>query len=508
MQNKLKLITPSIAGIIFILLLFTLALSTPSTLLLDCDTGMHIKAGEYILDHLSIPKHDIFSTAPEPLPYIAYEWLSQVIMALIHQASGLTGIAVFFSFLIAFTYYLFFRILKKENGNIVVTVVVALLVISASSVHWLARPHMFSILLFIIWYCILDLYQYKNKNFLFILPLTMILWVNLHGAFILGFMLCGIYLLGNIILFFWVNEPAKDIHKAKAKYLFYFLLFITAASLLNPNGIKGVLQPMTVISDNFLVNHISEYLSPDFHNSSSFPFLMLLLFMIVILFFSKRGKNIIEIVLVVLFTAMALYSVRNIPFYSIIIAPVLVRREDSILYENKPESGTLARDCIWLILPSLIVAGLAAHGNIRHQFDESVKPVYAVEFLKTHQLQGNMFNEYDFGSYMIYSAYPQYKVFMDGRAEMYGPERFKDYYRIQKIRPGWEKVLEKYDANFIIIKSDSTLSKFLLANHNWKLIYSDNVADIFVKNTAQNKSVIDQYSHIKHCTVNNKDDNL
>jgi hypothetical protein len=508
MQNKYKLITPSIAGIIFILLLFSLALSTPSTLLLDCDTGMHIKAGEYILNHLSVPKHDIFSAAAEPLPYVAYEWLSQVIMASVYRAGGLTGIVAFFSFLIAFTYYLFFRILKKENGNIVVTIVVALLVISASSVHWLARPHMFSILLFIIWYFILDLYQYKNKNYLYLLPLTMIFWVNLHGAFILGFMLCGIYLLGNIILMIRESKPLKDIYKTKAKYLFYLLLFIIAASLLNPNGIKGLLQPLTVISDKFLVNHISEYLSPDFHNSNCFPFQMLLLLMIVILFFSKREKNIIEMTLTVIFTAMALYSVRNIPFYAIIIAPVLVRREDSILYETKPESGLYFRDCLWLLLPSFIVAGLAVNGNIRHQFDESLKPVYAVEFLKTQNLQGNMFNEYDFGTYIIYSAYPQYKVFIDGRAEMYGAERFKNYYRIQKIKPGWEKILEKYNVNFMIINSDSTLSKFLLSDHNWKLIYSDAVADIYVKNITQNKSVIDQYSHIKHYSVKNRDENL
>jgi hypothetical protein len=508
MQNKFKLIIPSIAGIIFILLLFTLALSTPSTLLLDGDTGMHVRTGEYILNNLSVPEHDIFSATVPSRQYVAYEWLSQVCMALVHRVGGLTGIVVLFSFLIAFTYYLLFRILKKENGNIVITILVALLVIAASSVHWLARPHMFSILLFIIWYYILDLYQYKNKNYLYILPLIMIIWVNLHGAFILGFMLCGIYLLGNIIQMLWVNEPVQNIYKAKAKYIFFIMIFLLIASILNPNGVKGLLQPLTVISDKFLVNHISEYLSPDFHNSNCFPFQMLLLFMIVILFFSKREKNIIEIALVVLFTAMALYSIRNIPFCAIIIAPVLVRHDDSIIYENKPEKGLCVRDCLWLILPSLIVTGLAVNRNIRHQFDESIKPVYAVEFLKTQNLQGNMFNEYDFGTYIIYSAYPQYKVFIDGRAEMYGPERFKDYYRIQKVRPGWEKILEKYNVNFMIINNDSTLSKFLLADNNWKLIYSDAVSDIFIKNIAQNKPVIEKYSDVRHYEAKNINEKL
>ncbi|MBN1471842.1 MAG: hypothetical protein JW925_08670, partial [Syntrophaceae bacterium] len=190
MQNKLKILIPSIADVIFSALFLTLALSTPSTLLMDSDAGMHIKIGEQVLNYLSIPKHDIYSSATPPLPYIAYEWLSQAIMAFVHRLGGLTGIVIFYSLIIAFSYYLMFKILKKENANIIITVCVALLVISASSIHWLATPHMFSILIIIVWYHILDLYQYKDRDYLYALPVIMLFWVNLHGAFILGFACC------------------------------------------------------------------------------------------------------------------------------------------------------------------------------------------------------------------------------------------------------------------------------------------------------------------------------
>ena len=175
----------------------TLALLTPSKLLSDCDTGFHIKYGEFILNTFSIPKHDLFSSITPPIHYIDFEWLSQVIMAFVHRVSGLTGIVIFFSFLIAFVYYLLFKILRKEKGNIVVAVFITLLVMAASSIHWLARPHIFSMLVLIIWYYILDLYQYKGKNYLYLLPLMMFIWVNLHGAFLLGLILCGIYFLGQ-----------------------------------------------------------------------------------------------------------------------------------------------------------------------------------------------------------------------------------------------------------------------------------------------------------------------
>jgi hypothetical protein len=325
------------------------------------------------------------------------------------------------------------------------------------------------------------------------------------------------------------------------------------ASLFNPNGLNGLMQPFTVISNNVLKNSIFSYSSPNFHGLDIFPFEILLLLMIITFALAKRKQNIIEIILVVLFTGMALYAVRNISFFAIIIAPILVRRSEQIpsgrqsiieillivsftimaLYSagilffaiiivpillwhfkkiltgnngisiDTPDTGNQnvskinlsAKDYFWILLPVAFVLGLAMTGHINHQFNEKTKPVAAVEFLKKEHIQGNMFNDYHFGTYIIYSAYPQYRVFIDGRAEMYGAERLKDYYKIRTIEPVWEKLLEKYDVNFIIINRYSILSQFLLKNNTWRIIYSDPVADIFVRNTLENKFLIEKYSN-------------
>ncbi|MBN1364366.1 MAG: hypothetical protein JW976_06130 [Syntrophaceae bacterium] len=557
MQNKFKFFIPSIADFIFFLLFTILAFQTPSILLIDCDTGLHIRIGEFILNTLSIPKYDIFFSSIPPHKYIDYEWLSQVIMALVHlHLGGLTGVVIFFSFFIAFIYYLLFRILRRENGNIVITTCISLLVICASSIHWQAKPHIFSLLIFIVWYYILDLYQYKNKNYLYTLPAIMLIWVNLHGAFILGFALCGIYLLGNIAQVFLIDETEKAIHKAKTKKLFFIISLLIIASLLNPSGWRGLLQPFTVISNNILTDNISAYSSPNFHNSNILPFEILLLFIIAAFALSKSKQSITEIILVLLFTSMALYSVRNIPFFAITIAPILLRRSEQIpleknsrqsiieiisvifftimalysagvllfvviiifallLYikkiftenngkftdtpdtDNQNISETnlfLAKDFFWLFLLVIFILALALSGRINHQFDEKIKPLAAIEFLKKENIQGNMYNEYDFGTYIIYSAYPQYRVFIDGRAEMYGAERLKEYYRVRRTEPGWEKVLDKYDINLIIVYHNLSLSQSLLNNNKWRLIYSDTVADIFVRNSLKNKSLIEKYS--------------
>src|SRR5512137_37026 len=110
--------TPSIADILFLSVFLYLSFYAGRGLLNDADTGWHIRTGEYILDTLSIPRHDIFSFITPPIPWTAHEWLAEVIMAAIHRVSGLTGIALLYSFIISLVYYLTFRLLRNQNGNI------------------------------------------------------------------------------------------------------------------------------------------------------------------------------------------------------------------------------------------------------------------------------------------------------------------------------------------------------------------------------------------------------
>ncbi len=163
----------------------------------DLGTGFHIRAGEYIIHNFTIPKYDIFSFIAPPLPWVAHEWLSEVIMAVVHHIFGLTGVVLFFSLLIAFTYFLLFKFVRASGGNIILSCFIVFLVAVSSTLHWLARPHIFSLTLLVVCYYILDAYQYKSKNYLYLLPPITLLWVNLHGGFVIGFVLLGIYLCGN-----------------------------------------------------------------------------------------------------------------------------------------------------------------------------------------------------------------------------------------------------------------------------------------------------------------------
>ncbi len=320
--------------------------------------------------------------------------------------------------------------------------------------HWLARPHIFTLLLFLGWYYVIDSFQNDRNDLLYLLPLVMLLWINLHGGFILGFILLVIYIAYNFGKLYISKNTEKELYKRKVKCLLLATMVSVLVSLANPKGFHALLFPFEVVSNHLIMDNYNEFLSPNFHSPLVTPFRFFLLLMIAFLGVSKGKLNFIELALILIFTNMALLSARFIPMFAIIIAPILSKHGDIMLnninnnfsniivkrakfYESIDKSS---RGYIWPIIAILVVVGLAASTRIKYKFDEKIKPVYAVEFLKKEHISGNMFNDDEFGDYIIYRAYPQYKVFIDGRADIYGNEKIQDYLNVVNLRPGWEKV--------------------------------------------------------------------
>jgi hypothetical protein len=511
MPPRIRYFLPSIAQSLFVIVFLHLSLKVGRQLLVDCDTGFHIKAGEYMLDTRSIPKHDPFSLFSPPMPWPTHEWLSDVLMAAINIISGLTGVVIFFIFIISIAYSLLFKILRANEGNIFVDIFLIVLVLITSQMHWLARPHMFTLLLLMVWYYIIDSFQNGRKNLLYLLPLIMLLWINLHGGFILGFILIVIYIAYNLEKLYISKNTDKELHKWKVKCLFLATIASVLFSLANPKGFHTLLFPLEVVSNRLIMDNYGEFLSPNFHSVPFIPFKYFLLLMIAFLGAFKEKLNPLEIFLILVFTNMALFSARYIPLFAVIVAPILSRQGNGTLHNFNNKLSNLiinkaivqesidksARGYIWPIVAIVIVVGLAASNRIKFEFDEKIKPVNAVEFLKKEHIPGNMFNNDEFGDYIIYSAYPQYKVFFDSRADIYGNEKLKDYLDVIKMRRGWEKVLEKYDINWIIFDAYSPLSQYLSITKDWRLIYSDSVADIYIKDIKKNKNIINKYGGVK-----------
>jgi hypothetical protein len=489
---------------VFLIVFIACFTGSGSFLLGDGDTGYHIRAGEIILKDLAVPRHDPFSFITPPLPWTAHEWLSEVIMAIVHKSLGLQGIVFLFALLLSTTYWLLFRWIRSGRRNILMDLLILVLVVLSSRIHWLARPHVFSLLLVVLLYKILILHQEDRGNYLYVIPPMMFLWVNLHGGFIVGFLFMGIFLSGHFLGYFSSKGEERPVSATKGKQLSLVFAASVLAACVNPFGVHAFLFPLRVVSGTYLMDHVHEFLSPDFHGFA--PYRYLLLFLIGVLGLSRSSLTFTELIPVLLFTSMSLYSARYIPLGAIVYAPILSKygdilirqsearwsrllRERSLVYERIEDS---AKGYLIPLLVLCVIPALAA-GKIPVRFKEKTAPMTAIDFLRSNPLQGNMFNNDEIGDYVIYGLYPRYKVFMDGRSDMYGEPILKEYLKVSAIDTGWKDVLDKYDINYIFFYTDSVLARHLLTDDGWKRIYVDNVASIFLRNSPGNAESIAHY---------------
>lgn len=500
---------PTIGNMVFVALLFVLVFNSGQGLLGDGDTGYHIRTGEIILQEWRIPTQDPYSFHSPPLQWTAHEWLSEVIMAVVFQISGLTGVVLFFASLLALTHWLLYRSLRARSDDILVCAIVTLLATATSSIHWLARPHAFSLLLTVSWYFCLDRFQNRDQSrLIWCLPLLMLIWVNLHGGFVIGLVLLAVYLAGNFLYTFTGSPTQRHEHGRKMKTLMGIGLATLVVCLMNPHGAGILWFPLRVTSDRFIMDSVTEFLSPNFHEA--LPFKYMLLAMIGALALSRSALNIMEATLVVLLTYMALYSARHISLFAIIIAPILLKTTESVLarlpdqifqiYQRR-NSNLKAIDrelkgYLWPVLSVIFVVALALGGSVDFQFDRKRFPVAAVEFLKKEPISGNMFNNDEFGDYLIFAAWPAYRVFTDGRSDMYGAKYGRSYFTISQAQRGWKAELEKYDITWVLFDTNSPLTAALQDQQDWQPIYSDRIATIFVKETQAHAALVAKYPSV------------
>jgi hypothetical protein len=499
---------PSIGNMIFVSLLFVLAFNIGQGLLADGDTGYHIRTGDLILQTWQVPTHDPYSFHYPPLEWTAHEWLAEIIMTAVFSALGLTGVVLFFALALALTHWLLYRSLRTRSNDIFLCLIVTLLATAASSTHWLARPHAFSLLFSLIWCHCLDRFQYKNQNTLVYLPILMLLWVNLHGGFIIGLVFLAVYLGGNILYALTQTEAKSREYKRKAKALSIVFIAALAACLINPYGIEILWFPIRVTSDRFIMDRVTEFLSPNFHEV--LPFKYMLLVAIAAMALSRSPLNVIEVTLLLLLSYMALYSARHVSLFAIVVAPILLRSVENSLvrapyrflqiYRKRIENLTAidsgTKGYLWPVASISLILALALAGLIQYRFSDEKFPVAAVEFLKKEPISGNMFNNDEFGDYLIFAAWPTYRVFMDGRSDMYGEKFGSAYLRVASAQLGWKEIFEKYDISWVLFDTQSPLTAALQEQRDWQPIYSDRVATIFVKKIPAHAALLEKYTAV------------
>jgi len=446
----------------------------------DGDIGRHITIGNYILENKGIPVQDIFSHTMTGEALVPHEWVSQLLFAGVHKFAGLDGVVLLVSFVISITFTLTFRKMQKRGVFRIIAFPVSILGAFASNLHWLARPHIFTFLFVALWTNQLGNKTAKWWQF----PIFMLIWANTHGAFIAGFAIWFAFFAGWL----W-DYLLKEENKATGIRLLTIGISSLAVTLINPVGWRLWDTSVGYFGSRFLVDKTIEYQSPNFHISSTWPFLiMLILFLMAISFKGKLRTH--ETFLLIGWGALSLYNARNIPIFAIVTAPylahliqenlknakVLIQVEQNLLNIEQDLRG-YAFNLIAIIL--ILVTTLQSSATT-NRFNPRAFPVDAANWLDVNPQEGNMFNFFTWGGYLLYRLWPEQQVFIDGQTDFYGEALSREYVQVESLQDGWEDKLTKYNIDWVITQSGQPLEKALVQD-GWDILYKDNTAIILKK---------------------------
>ena len=505
MNKKLAKITqyifPTIANIIWVGLFVTVLVRGHRMLNADGDFAMHLNLGRYILAAGRIPLQDVFSHTLPGQPVMQHEWLACLLYGIIEQIFSLDGIVLLSAILIATSLSLVFKRLQRENQTILTSVLVILVVSLNSMVHWLTRPHLYTFLFLALWMHALHHLRQGKLQHWWLLPALMLLWVNLHGGFVAGFMAWFVYGLG--VLWETIFQEKSVESDLSPHFWRYYLqgggaAFLT--SLLNPSGFRLWTGIVSHLGNKYLADITYEFQSPNFHDVTVWPFLVLIGLLVVVLGLTKKRVNIGLLFTSAAWLMMGLYSARHIPLFGIVAAPLLAEGLDGLIltgfsrfsFMNRIRAaGTRVKgidaELKGFILPVLTI-GIAAAGlglgyrfdskGQGYTFDPEVFPVRAVDWLKENPQEGKMFNEFIWGGYLQLRLWPEKRVFIDSKADFYGEDFIRQYLQVVYLEEGWESVLDQYRVQWAILPADEEAALAIETELDWDLIYEDSTTVI------------------------------
>lgn len=488
-MNARRLFMPNLGVTIWLVFFLLLSLSNWRLVMIsaDGDPALHRRIGEWMIENRTVIKLEQFSHTKFGAPLISKEWLSEVIFAGLSLAFGWNGVVLLAAGLIATTLWLLHRqLLATGTGALLATAVVLVTAFGVTN-HWLARPHLVTHLLVVGLGWLLHAYRQEQvaaRRLILTVPVLLLLWANLHGAFFYGFILIGIFFLGAVF------ERRWD----RALVLAGVLAAGLTASLVNPNGWRLHAQIVGFLRTPELSGMVNEFRSPNFHSGGAQGFVLELFAVAVLLLVVRPVLAPTEILLLGVWGYFALHSTRNIPIFALVAAPILARHFQPFLQHPawlrlSTRAGERNRTAGGAATIAVVVIGLlaaAARPALVGGWETAILtnrvPAAAVGFIRANPdaVTGAMFNEYGWGGYLLW-ALPEHKVFLDGRNDFFGKELCGEFNAVDETKPGWEAVLEKYRVGWTILPPKHPLNSLLALDHGWKPAYTDEVATVYTR---------------------------
>jgi hypothetical protein len=504
--NPILRLMPSLTDMAFLMPIVFLfgRMQGVRTLLGDGDTGWHVRTGEWMLDHGQIPRTDMFSFTKAGQPFFAWEWGWDLIFAWLHRQGGM-GLVVLVNMLILCSIFaLLYRLVNRSCGNPVVAIGATVLAMAGSTIHWLARPHLFTLLFIVVFLSILQRVREGRTKLLWSLPAITVLWTNLHGGFPAGILILGAYAGGEVARALAGQDKEERMAALRASIPYMATAAgCLAASLVNPYFYHLHVHIWEYLRDPSQMKNINEFQGTNFQGATAGFFEAMLVLGLCAAIWYGAKKRFGEIFLLAGWAHLALLQVRNIPIFMIVAAPVIAPAVVAWLkaLANAPvgrwirESAGLVEAAASEIAPfenvgrahvlSAVVLGLVGLGMYSPTAGEFLKPVYNEKTYPWKALAmldaaDRVFTHDEWGDYLIYHLSPKgRKVYVDGRSDFYGGKFFQEYVDLMNVKYDWEQKLERYQVDTILLPPDAPLASAIKESRHWRVVYDDGDAIVF-----------------------------
>ena len=473
-------------------------------LLRDSDTGWHIRNGESILASGKIPHADPYSFTRPDAPWFPWEWGADLAMGYVHKHFALTGICLLYASLIGFATWLWFQLNWRVNGNFLLACALAAPMLTTTSLHWLARPHIFSwifLLVLLIRFERVQSLPHGRGSVMDAIALASLsaLWANMHGSFFLAPVIALIYAAGWFVRSLIWNTGGRT----QAKWFLLASIPLTAGSLANPFGIELHKHVYQYLNNTELLQRVAEFQTFNFHVEGAFQIVLTLGIAALGGFAALSSRKPHHFLLSVLFCAMALRSARGLPLVALLLLPLangaiaeaLIRAKglrpwlrnslnSTIGYSGRLRAIDAGLRGYALIPAVLLLAFIVLRAPAvvaRTGFPPSEFPVAAAAEIEKLSGNARILAPDKYGGYLIYRFPGHRKVFFDGRSDFYGSTFMKEYIMLVEVRPGWREQMQKWEFTHALLPNTYSLIP-ALEQAGWKRMYRDSTATLLIRN--------------------------
>lgn len=468
---------------------------------LDPDLGWHLANGKYFLEHGTIPRLDMLSHSMPDYPWIAHEWLTDIILFWTYNNFGFWPLAIIFSILASATFLLSASaIFTRFEYRIIAALIGALASVPIIGI----RPQV--ITLFGLGLIIFLLFRWRRSlvnKLIFCLPLIFLFWVNLHGGFSIGLAVLFLFLLFETTKFFYQKISLKNhlfniswfkkevLTKQSLGRLALIFLISIIATLVNPYGVGIYKEIYNTFSQTqpgaYVKEHIGEWQNVTSANAMSYFFIVYVIFLGFLVLLNIKKLDFTLITLALIFLYFGFLSWRNMPVYIVITLPLWVLSMKNLVGETL-SSMVRSKLVIFLLLLATVFVGWQRGSQtfpLMNSPERASKvgnyPYGAVQYIKQNldQFQGKMFNEYNWGGYLTWQL-PEKKVFIDGRMAIWqlpGKNPFEDHDNFLSGKMNYAQFIDKYKIDWVLVFPERVASH-ILVNAGWEIVYQDGISII------------------------------